>query len=108
MSIFRLLSGTHRNSNGETALAGELFTEDAYDYIDDVPMHLRPRVTLVTRPGEEKLAGEEEPKKNSEIFMIQHRGGGKYNVVNKNSGSKINDNLLSRDDAEKLADELNS
>ena len=35
-------------------------------------------------------------------FFIVHRGGGKYNVVNKTTGKNINDELLTKDDAESL------
>jgi hypothetical protein len=32
-------------------------------------------------------------------FTMEHRGGGKYNVINEGTGEKINDNLLTKEEA---------
>jgi len=50
-----------------------------------------------------------DPKKPEEAMKPKvglkavHRGGGKYNVINERSGKPINDQLLSREEAEQLA-----
>lgn len=54
-------------------------------------------------PGPEAEGKEMEEEENDSVgLVLQHKGGGRYNVVNPATGDKINDEYLTKTDAESL------
>lgn len=96
MAKFRLKSGKYhglKDGKKHTYAPGEIVELDPsqVQYMMDV---LEPLEPLVTKEEQEAA-----PRKQ---LKAAHKGGGKYNVINKATGKPINDVLLSKEEAQNL------
>jgi len=83
--------GIHNHRDGQIVRRGEILvaTQLEIEPFKNLFVPLDPLVDIK----------EEQPTKR---LFIEHRGGGKYNVINENTGKPINDELLTREQAENL------
>ena len=90
-----LLVGSERLllSPGDEVVLGEF---------DIMPDGFKDQFKRIMPKGQKEADSESPDAGLSDNFVIVHRGGGKYNVVNKATGKEINDVLLSKSDAESL------
>ena len=65
--------------------------KDKFDILDPVP-----------EEGELKL------EESSAVLKMEHRGGGRYNVVNTETDEAVNDEYLTKKEAEAMIDPVNS
>lgn len=97
MPKFIVLSGTHSRSED-----GKRVTYKKGDTIDATEEELKGFLDKFRRVGPPDKP--DKPKEEVKKLQIEHRGGGRYNVVNAESGKPINSELLSRDEAQEIVD----
>jgi len=86
--------GIHNHRDGQVVRRGEILvaTQLEIEPFKNLFVCLDPLVDVK----------EEQPTKR---LQIVHKGGGKYNVVNESTAQPINDELLSREQAENLVND---
>ena len=76
---------------------------------EEVQPLVQKSVEVLEKESEAKKeeTSETETEVASPEFEVKHKGGGKYIIVNP-EGKQVNEQLLSKEEAQKLADELNA
>ena len=97
MPKFMVMSGTHSRVEGEKK---KRVIYKKGDVIEATEYELRSFLDKFRRIGPPEAP--EKPKAEAKQLKKEHRGGGKYNVVNPESGKPINNELLSSEDADAL------
>jgi len=69
----------------------------------EIPEGFKKSFEEIIPPGEVRATPEEPDAELPDNFEVAHKGGGKYNVINKDTGEPINTALLSRAEAYELA-----
>ena len=120
MKTFRLKKGTNKHylsdgsflSPGDTVKAMSILDfRGAQDKFEEYPPRVRAKKVEETEPEKEveekskkdpeKPKPEESPEDISELEM-KHYGGGRFGVINTDTDEKINDDWLSKEEAEAL------
>ena len=97
MARFRLKSGKYHGTKN-----GQHHTYRPGDVIELKPDKVRHMMDIL-EPLEPIETVEEETAAPREQLVVVHKGGGKYNVINTATGEPINDILLTKRQAEALA-----
>jgi hypothetical protein len=103
MARFKLKSGTfirHEDGKMTKYASGDLVE---FESVFNIPEGFRNSFEIPVKRKAGKDVVEEEPEGPPESkFEVQHRGGGRYNVMNIETGEAINDEFLSKKEAEAL------
>jgi len=104
--LYRLVGGKHRTVKGHTYRAKEAGNDILSLTLHQAKILGKRVLPLDGEAVEEKIKKEDKKIRPPDEVKLKaiHKGGGRYNVINQTTDQPINDNYLTKAEAEELVD----